>query len=138
MNLMKELIKMGNDFERFFNENIVYSEYTGYKKDLSFNVYENKDNVLITTEIPGINKEDIDLNITSNIITLKCKRDINFPKDVEIYKNERYAYDIERSFELPFRISSDKIEANYKDGVLSIKLEKLEEEKPKTIEVKVN
>lgn len=91
----------------------------------------------IEVDMPGVKKEDINVNVDNNILTIsgvrKMKKEVN---EKDYYLLESSFGRIERSFTLPEGIDTDKISAEYKDGRLTIDLEKEEKLKPKAIEVK--
>ncbi len=91
----------------------------------------------VEIDMPGVKKEDIDVRIDNNILTVSGERKMK----KEVKKKDYYLMEssfgrIERSFSLPKGIDQDKISAQYKDGRLVIDLEKEEGSKPKTVEVK--
>ncbi len=91
----------------------------------------------VEIDMPGIKKEDIDVKIDNNVLTVsgerKMKKEV---KKKDYYQMESSFGRVERSFSLPKGIDQDKINAEYKDGRLVIDLEKEESLKPKAIEVK--
>ncbi len=99
---------------------------------------ETDDAFKITAELPGMDKKDIHITFENNVLTIsgekKAEKEI---KEENYHRLERSYGKFQRSFELPGYINRDKIEADYKDGVLHITVPKSEEAKPKQIEVKV-
>jgi HSP20 family protein len=101
-------------------------------------IYDNADNIVINAELPGVEKKDVTVEIKDNIITLKGERTINNEvKEENYYRKERCFGTFQRSFTLPDAFSSDKVKANFKDGVLKIEIPKPEEKKPKQISVNI-
>ena len=101
-------------------------------------IAETKDEFVIAIELPGVSKEDVKINIADNTLTLKGdKKKIKKDDDSKFHRNERYFGTFQRSFSLPSQVNSEKVSANYKDGVLSIVLPKKEEVKPKEISISV-
>lgn len=91
----------------------------------------------IEIDMPGVKKEDIDVKIANNILTICGER--NMKKEVkkkDYYRMESSFGRIERSFSLPEGIDQDKINAKYKNGRLVIDLQREKSLKPKAIEVK--
>lgn len=102
-------------------------------------VLENNDSYILRAELPGVNKNDVKITLRDNILTIKGeKKQEKEEKDASFHRTERVYGSFERSFTLPSGVKSDKIDATYKDGVLTITLPKVEEAKPKEIEVKVS
>lgn len=99
---------------------------------------ETEDAFKITAELPGMDKKDIQITFENNVLSIsgekKAEKEI---KEDNYHRLERSYGKFHRSFELPGYIERDKIEADYKDGVLHVTVPKTEEAKPKQIEVKV-
>lgn len=100
-------------------------------------IYENKDQIVLEAELPGMNREDFDLSIESNIITLRGERRFEKKDDGDNYHRVERAYGtFTRSFTLPQTVSAEGATAEYKNGVLRVTLLKREEVKARRIEVK--
>ncbi len=101
-------------------------------------VYEDKDNLLVKAELPGLKKEDIEISLHDGYLTLSGERkEESRKKDGDVYRSERWSGRFSRSISLPFQVQTDKITANYTDGVLAVTLPKAEEAKPKQIQISV-
>jgi len=101
-------------------------------------IAEKQDEYIVKMELPGVNKDDVKINLESNILTIKGeKKQEKEEMEKNLHRIERSYGSFQRSFTLPTTVKSDKIDAVFKDGVLSISLPKAEEAKPKQIEVKV-
>ncbi|MDH5769077.1 MAG: Hsp20/alpha crystallin family protein [Nitrospirota bacterium] len=104
----------------------------------SVDIFENKDEVIVKAELPGIAKEDVNVNITENTITLsgeKKKEEKVEKKDY--YRLERSYGSFSRSFRLPSDVQTEKAKATFKDGLLEIRVPKTEEAKKKQVKVKI-
>jgi len=100
-------------------------------------LYEDKDKFTIRAEIPGMKKEDIDVSMSGNTVTVSGeKKQEEEHKEGDTYRSERFFGRFQRSFTLGQPVNADKIEASYKDGVLTLIVPKAEEAKRKQIEVK--
>ena len=100
-------------------------------------IYEEKDDLVVKTELPGVKHEDLDISLEDGILTVKAeKKQEETSEDTTYYTCERHYGKYSRSIKLPFNVESDKISANFENGVLEIRLPKAEEAKPKRIEVK--
>ena len=101
-------------------------------------MYETKDDLFVTLELPGIREKDVNVSITGDMLTVKGDR--RFERDVTdagYYRHERVYGKFERSMPLPIPVQADKVTATYRDGVLEIRLPKVEEVKPKEIKIDV-
>jgi len=100
-------------------------------------VFEDKDKYAVRAELPGMKKEDIEVSLDGNTLTISGERtQEEEKKEGETYRAERFFGRFQRSITLPAPVQADKIEASYKDGVLTIRAPKSEEAKPKQIAVK--
>jgi HSP20 family protein len=99
-------------------------------------VLESKDAYLIRAELPGMKKEDFNLEVKEGILTLTGERNAEkLAEGVQYRSVERVSGKFVRSFSLPKTVNHDAIEAAYKDGVLEVRVPKAEEAKPRQITV---
>jgi HSP20 family protein len=99
-------------------------------------IYDNDENIVITAELPGIDKKDIIIDVKDGVLTLKGERSFdNEVKEDKYYCRERAFGKFERVFRIPDDIDPEKISADYKDGILKIDIPKPEKQKPKQITV---
>jgi HSP20 family protein len=99
-------------------------------------IYEEGDNIVVKAELPGLDRNDIDVQVENNILTLRGERKReNEVKSENLFRTERYYGSFTRSFTLPVTVDTEKIRAEYKDGVLLLTMPKVEEAKPRKIKV---
>jgi HSP20 family protein len=99
-------------------------------------VYENDNSYVISAEIPGVDKENISVDLKDNVLTIKGESSCKDEKKEEKYFCKERAYGkFQRAFTLPRGADSEKISADYKDGVLKVSIPKIEEVKPRTITI---
>jgi HSP20 family protein len=103
-------------------------------------IYENEaGEVVIKAELPGLSKEDIDLRVENNTLTIRGeRRREQSVKDEQYHRVERAYGAFSRSFSLPATVDAGRVSADYRDGLLSVVLPVKEEAKPRQIQVKVN
>ncbi|HET6466571.1 MAG TPA: Hsp20/alpha crystallin family protein [Nitrospiria bacterium] len=107
-------------------------------REPAIEVYEEKDDVVVKAEIPGMKKENLDINISGTLLTIKGeKKQEEEVKKKGYYYSERSYGSFMRTIELPKEVQVDKAYANFKDGVLEVRLPKTEEAKRKEVKVKV-
>lgn len=105
----------------------------------ALDVHEDQDNLVVTVELPGMKKEDIDLSLHDGVLTISGeRRHEREQKEGETFRSERYFGKFQRSVTLPTAVNFNNVKASYKDGILTIDLPKAEEAKPKHIEVAVS
>lgn len=94
------------------------------------NITENKDDYLISLAAPGMKKSDFNVDIEGNMVTISCEKEEKKEEKDEKYNRKEYNYSsFSRSFTLPDDVMKEKIDAQYEDGVLKLKLPKKEEAK---------
>ena len=102
-------------------------------------VYETKDSLVLKADLPDVSKDDVSLAVEGNVLTIHGERKKEKEvKEKDYYRMERSYGAFSRSFTLPSSVNSEKIEAVFSGGVLTITLPKKEESKPKQIQVKVS
>ena len=102
-------------------------------------VYEDENTIQVRLEVPGIDEKDIDIRMENNVLTVRGER--KFEKDEKeenFHRVERRYGSFTRSFTLPSTVNSDDVQADYDKGVLTIRLAKRAEAKPKQIKVTLN
>jgi HSP20 family protein len=99
-------------------------------------IYENKDEIVLEAELPGMNREDFELTIENNVLTLRGERRFEKKDEADNYHRVERAYgSFTRSFTLPQTVSPENVQAEYKNGVLRVVLQKREEVKARRIEI---
>ena len=105
----------------------------------ALDVFEDKDNVYVRAEVPGMRKEEIEVSLHNGSLSISGERKSEEKfKDAEVYRGERFFGRFQRTVTLPTPVAADKVKAQYKDGLLTITLPKTEEAKPKHIDVNVS
>jgi HSP20 family protein len=100
-------------------------------------VFERNDNLVLRVELPGVQKDDIEIHVENGVLVLRGERKRDPDLDEEnAYRLERTYGAFSRSFTLPTSVDSTKIQATYKDGLLELVLPKAEGAKPKKVEIK--
>ena len=123
-NPFSELDFWGNTFNNFFNDSPLKSRRAGSWSP-SVDIVSNDDHVMIHVELPGMKKEDISVNIEENVLTVKGERNVDNEENKDTYyRRERMYGSFKRSFSLSDDIMTDEVGADYKDGILKIKLKK--------------
>jgi HSP20 family protein len=99
-------------------------------------VFDNKDAIVLKVELPGLSPEDIDIEVDDNVLTIRGER--KFEEAVEegrYYRLERAYGSFQRSLALPQGVKADEIGAEFKDGVLEVRVPRADEVKPRKIAV---
>jgi HSP20 family protein len=102
----------------------------------ALDLYEDKDNLVLRAEVPGLKKEDIDISLHENTVTISGERRNEKKYDgSETSREERVFGRFTRTLQLPKLVDGSKVKASYKDGILTVTLPKAEEAKPRQIEI---
>ena len=121
----------GDDFFRPWNQLLGNSLLN--RRELSMppvNIDENKDNYTLSIAAPGLKKDDFEIDIEGNMITIGCEKEETTEDKDSRHVSKEYSYSsFCRSFTLPENVNRDKIDARYEDGVLKLTLPKKEEAK---------
>lgn len=140
--MIRPMMNRWNELDRLF-ENIWGTPANHAECDCDFsprvNIEENNDRLLLTFELPGMDKKDIKVQVKDRVLTVSGKRELKGEtKEGNTVRSEIWSGSFSRSFTLPESINPEKIGADYKNGLLEVRMDKLEEVKPKEIEVKVS
>jgi HSP20 family protein len=102
----------------------------------SVDIFENKDQIVLEAELPGMNREDFELTIENNVITLRGERRFEKKDENDNYHRVERSYgSFTRSFTLPQTVTAESAMAEYRNGVLRVTLPKREEIKARRIEI---
>jgi HSP20 family protein len=102
----------------------------------SVEVTETENSIDVAAELPGMTKEDVEVDLENNVLTIRGeKRQEKEEKDKEQYLLERYYGSFQRSFSLPSPVDESKVKAEFRNGVLKIHLEKSAQAKGKKIAI---
>ncbi len=128
-----DLNRVHREFERNF--------FGPRKRDVDFapavDVHEDAESLVLRAELPGVKREDIDVAIDGNVLTLKGERRLeNEESGNKYHRIERSYGSFVRQFQLPTNVDSTAVDANLSDGVLTLRLPKKQELKARKIEVK--
>jgi HSP20 family protein len=105
----------------------------------ALDVYEDKDNFIVHTELPGLKREEIEVTLEEGVLVISGERKAEEKRNEgEIRRQERFYGKFQRALTLPAPVAADKVKAQYKDGVLTVTIPKAEEAKPRKIDVSVN
>ncbi len=105
----------------------------------ALDIYEDKDNLYVKVELPGMKREEIDVSLHKGSLSVSGERKSEQKhEDAEVYRAERFFGRFQRTVTLPTPVAAEKVMAQYQDGILTITLPKTEDAKPKHINVNVS
>ncbi len=134
--MWREMERLRREMEQLFNEGAFRSPMMrGFP---AMNVWVNENGAVVTTELPGVLPEDLDISVVDDTLTISGSRK---PEELEegatYHRRERGCGSFTRSFQLPFKVDPQQVEAVANNGILNITLPRAEEDKPKKIAVRV-
>lgn len=136
---IKDIVSLRDAMDRLFEDSFVrlsrflpvFGEY------LPIDMYQTDNEVVVKAAIPGIKPDEVDISITGDTLTIKGEhREDKEVKDEDYFYKECHFGTISRTVTIPVKVKSDKAEAVFENGVLTLTLPKAEEVKPRQIKVK--
>ncbi len=142
--MFRELVTFQDHMNRLFNQSIPKAKFEdeglfGGAWAPAVDIYETDQAIVLKADLPELNADDVDIRVEDNMLFLKGERKMEKETKEENYHRVERSYGaFSRSFILPRTVSSEKISADYQNGVLKITMLKREESKPKQIRVTAN
>ena len=101
------------------------------------NIMANAERVVVSAELPGVELKDLDLSVSGSTLTLHGSRPATeLENGARLYRNERLFGEFSRTIELPFAVDGDAVNAEYKNGILSVSLPRAKQDLPKKITIR--
>jgi HSP20 family protein len=130
-NFFEDAMNLRDIFDDFFTRRTSHEPY----REFPFvKIYEGDDRLTITSLMPGVKSEDIDIQLVDDSLVITGEKKPDYEEKPYLRK-ERFFGEFKKMIKLPYRVNHQNIKADLKDGVLSITLEKSEDAKPKKIEI---
>lgn len=102
------------------------------------NLFDDGDAFVVQAMVPGVDRKDIDINVNQDSLTLSGERKAEAPEGYAVHRRERGGLRFSRSFTVPSKLDPNQAEATLKNGILTVRLGKAPEAKPRKIDVKVS
>lgn len=99
------------------------------------NVFQQGDDILAIIELPGVDKNGLQIQAKENTIRISGKKAVDYPEGISVHRRERIFGEFDRTISLPVQLNPDSIKAEYRDGILALFLPRSERDKPRTIEI---
>jgi HSP20 family protein len=99
------------------------------------NVFQQGDSLVAILEVPGVNKDDLEIQAKGNTIRVSGKKAISYPEGVSLHRRERLSGSFDRTLTVPMQIDTEAIKAEYRDGVLALFIPRAESDKPRTVSI---
>jgi HSP20 family protein len=99
------------------------------------NVFRKGDDFVVTAELPGVKREDLDLQVKGDTIRIRGKKTIPYADEASVHRRERVAGQFDRTLTLPAQLDADKAAADFHHGVLTLRLPCAASEKPRSVSI---
>jgi HSP20 family protein len=100
------------------------------------NVFQQGDDILAIMELPGVDKNDLQIEAKANTVRISGKKSVDYANGASVHRRERVSGEFDRTLSLPVEIDPDAIKAEYRDGLLALFLPRAESDKPRSIKIK--
>jgi HSP20 family protein len=99
------------------------------------NVFSDGEDFVLVAEVPGVKKEDLEIQVRGDTLRIHGKKTIAHDDSASVHRRERTAGQFDRTLTLPAEIDAAKVSADYRDGVLTLRLPRAESAKPRTVTI---
>ena len=99
------------------------------------NVFQQGDDIVAIIELPGVDKNNLQIQAKENTIRIAGKKAVDLPEGISVHRRERIFGAFDRTFSLPIQFDPDGIKAEYQDGILALFLPRSARDKPRTIKI---
>jgi HSP20 family protein len=99
------------------------------------NVFNDGEDFVLVAELPGVKKEDLDIQVRGDTLRIQGKKTIAYEENASVHRRERAAGQFDRTLTLPAEVDAAKVAAEYRDGVLTLRLPRAESAKPRTVQI---
>lgn len=141
---LRDMVSLRDAMDRLFEESFVrpmggWPFLAGGEQALALDMYETDENLVVEASLPGFSPEQVDISVVGNSVTIKAevKQEAEKEEKGKYHFRERRYGAFQRTISLPVGVNADKAEARFENGVLTLTLPKVEEAKPKRIQLKV-
>jgi HSP20 family protein len=136
-----EMVSLRQAMDRLFEDSFVspltWRTHNGESPGPALDVHQTADEIVVSAALPGLKAEDVDITITGQTLSIRgeFKADEEVERDQYLYRERRYGT-FHRQLQLPVRVQGDATTATFDDGVLTLRIPKADEVKPRQIQVK--
>lgn len=129
------LFNLQQALDSFRTSNWLESGLSGTGTYPPINVFRKGDDFVVITEVPGIKKSDLDIQVKGNTIRIAGTKSVNYPEKASLHRRERSAGRFDRAITIPVQIDADQVKAECHDGVLALFLPRAEQDKARAIKL---
>lgn len=125
-----------NDIQREMNRLFDVRTWGGRTAYPAVNIWTDTDKAMVTVELPGYDKNNVDITLTGDVLRLHGSRKAPDCNEDECFHRQERNYGVfDREIKLPFAVDQNKVEATFRNGVLAVTFNRAEEDKPKKIDI---
>lgn len=139
------VIRMRDPFETLLGlqramENVMGSDWFGTRTSGSgafplVNVFQDGDEYVLVAELPGVKKEDLAVQVVGDTLRIQGKKTIAYDVGASVHRRERTAGEFDRTLTLPAELDTEKVSAEYRNGVLTLRLPRAASAKPRSVTI---
>jgi HSP20 family protein len=129
------LLNLQQTLDAFRASSWLESSLSGAGAYPPINVFRRGDDFVVITEVPGIKKSDLDIQVKGNTIRISGTKSVGYPESASVHRRERLPGGFDRAITIPVEIDADQVKAECQDGVLALFLPRAERDKPRTIKL---
>jgi HSP20 family protein len=136
-NPFNEAISLRDAMDRLFEDSFIPRAFNGVsgRGAVSANLYETPEGFFLQIPMPGANPDAVEISAQQDTVTLKWETKVTFPEGATVHWNGFQSGQYQQTFTLPAAINSERAEASYNDGILTLSLPKAEHVKARTVKV---
>jgi HSP20 family protein len=135
-NPFNEVISLRDAMDRLFEDSFIPRTMGGFTgRGAASNLYETPEGFILQVPMPGVNPENVELTVQQDTVTLKWETKMTIPEGATVHWSGFQQGQFQQSFTLPAPINSERAEASYTDGILTLNLPKAEHVKARTVKV---
>lgn len=129
------LFNLQRELEARIESNWLQNQTAGHGPFPPINVFQQGDDIVAIVELPGVDKNQLQIQAKENTIRIAGKKAVDPPEGVSAHRRERISGQFDRTLSLPIQLDPDAIKAEYRDGILALFLPRSERDKPRSIKI---
>lgn len=134
-NPFNEALSLREAMDRLFEDSFISPRFTGGRRGANANLYETNDGFTLQLPVPGVRPEDVDITVRQDTVSLKWEVKTQAPENATVHWNGLQGGQFQESFMLPAPINSERVEAHYNNGILTLHLPKAEQAKTRSVKI---
>jgi HSP20 family protein len=132
---LQALLSLQRALERSYDSDWLRGSTTGMGTYPPINIFQQGDDFVALVELPGVSKDEIEIQVKEGAIRVSGRKTISFEAGVSVHRRERVSGVFNRTITLPVEVDADRVKAEYKDGLLALSIPRTESDKPRTIKI---